>query len=295
MSKLSSYGVGGKILKWIQEFLCGRTQYVAVRKDRSAEAEVTSGVPQGSVLGPLLFIIYINDLPGNVESNAQMFADDTKVFTHINSQDDVKRLQTDMDKLLEWSRTWLLKFNATKCKVMHMGNSNPGGNYTMDGVVLEEIESEKDLGVYITKDSKPSTQCTKAAQKAMNSLRLIKRTFKYFDHDAFQTLYRTYIRPHLEYSVPAWNPGMKKDIKVLEKVQRRATKLVPELRDMSYKERLDALGLYTLETRRLRCDLIETYKIMHGLEKVNVDKFFKLADTKTTQEDTLSRSSNPGW
>ena len=197
LSKLSSYGVGGKILKWIQEFLCGRTQYVAVRKDRSAEAEVTSGVPQGSVLGPLLFIIYINDLPGNVESNAQMFADDTKVFTHINSQDDVKRLQTDMDKLLEWSKTWLLKFNATKCKVMHMGNSNPGGNYTMDGVVLEEIESEKDLGVYITKDSKPSTQCTKAAQKAMNSLRVIKRTFKYFDHDALQTLYRTYIRPHL--------------------------------------------------------------------------------------------------
>ena len=92
LSKLSSYGVGGKILKWIQEFLCGRSQYVAVRKDRSAEAEVTSGVPQGSVLGPLLFIIYINDLPENVESNAQMFADDTKVFTHINSQDDVKRL-----------------------------------------------------------------------------------------------------------------------------------------------------------------------------------------------------------
>ena len=129
----------------------------------------------------------------------------------------------------------------------------------MDGVVLAEIESEKDLGVYITKESKPSTQCTKAAQKAMNSTRVIKKTFKYFDHDAFQTLYRTYIRPHLEYCVPAWNPGMKKDIKVLEKVLRRATKLVPELRDMSYKERLDALDLYTLETRRLRCDLIETY------------------------------------
>ena len=130
-------------------------------------------------------------------------------------------------------------------------------------------------------------QCTKAAQKAMNSLRVIKRTFKHFDQEAFQILYRTYIRPHLEYCVPAWNPGMRKDISILEKVQRRATKLVPELKELQYEERLEALGLFTLETRRLRGDLIETYKIIHGFEKVNAEKIFKMADEEVTRGHDL--------
>ena len=170
---------------------------------------------------------------------------------------------------------------------MHMGFANPGGSYMMDGVTLEEIEQEKDLGVYITNDCKPSTQCTKAAQKAMNSLRVIKRTFKHFDQEAFQIIYRTYIRPHLEYCVPTWNPGMRKDISILEKVQRRATKLVPELKELQYEERLEALGLFTIETRRLRGDLIETYKIIHGFEKVNAEKFFKMADVEVTRGHDL--------
>ncbi|XP_072025255.1 uncharacterized protein [Amphiura filiformis] len=125
-------------------------------------------------------------------------------------------MQKDIDNLLEWSRTWLLKFNTAKCKVMHMGYNNPGGSYTMNGAALEEIE--------------------------------------------------------------IWNPGLKKDITTLEKVQRRATKLVPELKDLQYEERLEALGLFTLEMRRLRCDLMEVHKIMNGLEKVNADKFFQLVD-----------------
>ncbi|XP_072022805.1 uncharacterized protein B0403.1-like [Amphiura filiformis] len=139
---------------------------------------------------------------------------------------------------------------------------------------LEVIDQEKDLGVYITSDCKSSLQCAKASQKAMNSLRVIRRTFKYIDKESFATLYKTYIRPHLEYYIQAWSPTLKKDIITLEKVQRRATKLVPELRNLSYDERLEELNLYSLEQRRIRGDLIETFKILTGLENTDKDRFF---------------------
>ena len=108
--------------------------------------------------------------------------------------------------------------------------------------------------------------CSSCKQIAMTKLRIIKRTFKHFDVKCFTMLYRTYIRPHLEYSVQAWSPHLKKDIAVLEKVQRRATKLIPSIRHMSYPERLQATKLYSLEQRRVRGDMIETFKILNGLE-----------------------------
>ena len=194
----------------------GRTQVVSVRNATSSKAEVLSGVPQGSVLGPLLFILYINDLPNHVNSSIQMFADDTKIFTKVDKPEDTTKLQHNIDELQKWSRKWLLRFNATKCKTMHIGSKNPEVKYTMDGVVLEAIDQEKDLGVYIPNNCKPSAQCSKADQKAMNSLRVIRRTFKFIDKGSFAVLYKTYIRPHLEYCVQAWNPCMQKDIITLE-------------------------------------------------------------------------------
>ena len=146
---------------------------------------------------------------------------------------------------------------------------------------LQNTDQEKDLGVFITSDCKPSTQCTKAAQKAMNSLRVIKRTFKYINKDSFTILYKTYIRPHLEFCVQAWNPGLKKDIHVLEKIQRRATKLVPKFKHLEYQDRLNMLNLYSLAQRRERGDLIETFKILKGLERTQPSYFFQLADTDT--------------
>ncbi|XP_072014972.1 uncharacterized protein [Amphiura filiformis] len=281
INKLKAYGFNGKVLNWIEDFLMGRSQTVTVRNATSNQADVLSGVPQGSVLGPLLFILYINDLPQHVNSSIQMFADDTKIFTAVDTPESADKLQSDIDKLQIWSAKWLLRFNAGKCKTMHFGNANPEVDYIMDGVTLEAIQEEKDLGVYLTSDCKSSVQCTKAAQKAMNCLRVIKRTFKFINRDSFTILYRAYIRPHLEYCVQAWSPGLRKDITTLEKVQRRATKLVPEIRDMTYEERLQKLKLYTLEQRRLRGDLIETFKILNQFERVDQERFFKLATTDT--------------
>ena len=199
LNKLKAYGCEEKVLAWIKGFLIGRTQTVSVRNSSSAKADVVGGVPQGSVLGPLLFILYINDLPNHVKSSMQMFADDTKIFTTVNTTQDLSKLQEDLSALQKWSEKWLLRFNADKCKTMHFGSSNLNGVYKMNDINLQKIDMEKYLGVFITKDCKSSIQCTKAAQKAMNSLRVITRTFKYITIDSFTILYKTYIRPHLEY------------------------------------------------------------------------------------------------
>ena len=282
VSKLQAYGYGEKVVNWVKSFLTGRTQRVIVRGSSSSCAEVVSGVPQGSVLGPILFIIYINDLPDIVKSQLKMFADDTKIYGKVNSQDDIYIIQKDLEHLQLWSEEWLLKFNAGKCKTMHMGTGNTQNDYHMGQTTLETTEIEKDLGVFLTSDCKVSTQCTKAAAKAMNCLRVIKRSFQYIDTDSFSILYNGYIRPHIEYCVQAWSPGLIKDIKTLEKVQRRATKLVPAIRSLPYEERLEALDLYPLQQRRPRGDLIEVFKLLNGLKQVDYSTFFKLAeDTKT--------------
>ena len=244
---------------------------------------VTSGVPQGSVLGPLLFIMYVNDIPEILSSTSSMFADDTKVWREVDRQDGREGLQQDLVELRTWSKRWLMDFNVDKCKVMHMGNSNTKQDYVMEsneGVsILKEVEVEKDLGVWIGKDLKPSVQCGKAALRAMLALRTIRKTFISITRENFHVLYRTFVRPHLEYCIQAWRPYLRRDVEKLEAVQRRATKMVEGLGNMSYERRLKELKMTTLESRRDRGDCIEAYKIMTSKERVTRETFFTLAVT----------------
>jgi len=239
------------------------------------EVDGRSGVPQGSVLGPVLFFIFINDLPSVIDTKCKVFADDTKLYHPILSLIDFEILQNDLDKLIIWSNTWLLGFNEAKCKVMHVGKHNPCYNYSLNGVVLETVKEEKDLGVLVTDELSFSKYIAKAAAKANSVLGMIKRTFSYIDRESFLILYKSFVRPHLEYCVQVWSPYLERDKQVLEKVQRRATKLVPELQHMSYEERLSNLGLTTLEARRVRGDLIEIFKIVHGYESIDFNFFFR--------------------
>ena len=181
IAKLQAYGIQGKMNAWISNFLIGRKQQVTVGDSESDWSEVISGVPQGSVLGPILFVLYINDLPENVHSKVKMFADDTKVYRPINKVSDQASLQQDLNSLQCWSEKWLLRFNASKCKRMHMGNNNQGTEYNLGGEVIPHGKEEKDLGVIITEDGKYSRQCAAAANKGMCKLRVLKRTFKHFD------------------------------------------------------------------------------------------------------------------
>jgi len=275
--KLNSYGIGDKLKRWIRNFLTGRTMQVGVRGTFSKQRPVLSGVPQGSVIGPLLFLLYINELPTIIKNKVRMFADDTKIWSRIWNDKDSTGIQADLDKLTFWSKAWQLEFNKDKCKVMRIGHRNETKYYMMDKE-LEEIEEEKDLGVWITSQLKPSQQCNKAASNARKLLAMVRRTFRNLDKEDLNLLYKVYIRPHMEYSIQAWSPYLAKDIETLERVQRTATRLVPELRKYPYTERLQRLGLPTLKTRRERGDMIEVFKIMTGRELVEKEKFFKISD-----------------
>ena len=148
LNKLQSYGIGGDILGCIKDFLSNRRQKVVINGTSSDWTPVTSGIPQGSVLGPVLFAIYINDLPDVVQNVAKLFADDTKVYSVVNNEDDQNNLQQDLDNLIQWSNTWLLKFNKSKCKHLHLGPTT-NTKYKMVENDISQVTEEKDLGIVI--------------------------------------------------------------------------------------------------------------------------------------------------
>jgi len=150
---------GGKLLRTIGNWLSKRRQRVCVKGVKSMSEEVWSGVTQGSVLGPLLFLIYINDLEEDVVSNVFKFADDTKLFRQVRDTADTVGMQEDLARLVEWADKWQMQFNVSKCKVMHVGNKNPRHLYYMSSNGLKSVEVEKDLGIMITSDMKCSQQC----------------------------------------------------------------------------------------------------------------------------------------
>ena len=276
--KLQSIGVPGGVVRWIESFLKDRRMKVSVGGSESRWAPVTSGVPQGSVLGPLLYLMYVNDLPSWMMNCMAMFADDSKLWRRIRSEEDARSLQRDLDMVEDWNDESLLELNWAKCHLMRIGHGF-GAVYTLgrgqQRRVIEQVGHERDLGVIITEDLKTQRQCCEASRKANWVLGMIKRQFHHLDAASFDVLYRSFVRPHLEYSVQAWSPYLRKDIEVLEKVQRRATKMVYSIRKLPYHERLLRLGLTTLERRRRRGDLIETFKILTGREDVDPEQFFQ--------------------
>ena len=277
LAKVEAVGIRGRVLDWICEFLTGRCQRVVLRGAASNWSEVLSGVPQGSVLGPVLFLIYINDITLNIDSFIKLFADDAKIYRKINSPEDARLLQKDLQTLEDWSRRWLLKFNESKCSVVHFGFNNPLHPYSLNGNNLSVSHGEKDLGIYVSDNFKFGEHVAKIAAKANSILGCVERTFSYMDCEMFKTIYKSLIRPHLEYACQSWSPYLKKDINLLEQVQRRATAIVPELTNLPYPARLKALGLTTLEDRRIRGDLIEVYKMTHGLTNIDPSQFFVFA------------------
>ena len=211
------------------------------------------------------------------------FADDTKVFRKIKSEADRQHLQDDLNKLIEWSEKWQMLFNFGKCKCLHTGHGNEDAQYTMGDTVLNTTLKEKDLRLTISADMKVSEQCGIAAAKGNQILGLIRRNIVYKEKKLIIPLYKTIVRPHLEYCIQAWRPYRKKDIDMLERVQRRATKMMPKLRNISYEMRLKGCGLTTLETRRLRGDQIEVFKILNGYENIDRNIFFTVKEERRTR------------
>lgn len=266
MKKIENYGIKDPVLGWIRDFLSDRYQSVAINNIYSDWKEVISGIPQGSVLGPILFVLYINDLPNMVESEAYLFADDTKVFKIIERDNDSEILQQDLERMEKWSEDWLLKFHPEKCKYINVRKRKEASNrkYRLLGHEIGRIEHEKDIGVIVDEELSFERHAHEKINKATSIFAAIRRTFKYLKPDTFLPLYKTLVRSHLDYANSVWAPHKKSIIDKMESVQRRATKQIPALKNLSYTERLKFLKLPTLAYRRLRGDLIEAYKIIHG-------------------------------
>ena len=285
--KMSKYGITNQVLKWVEAFLYQRTQRVVVRGTASDAFNVTSGVPQGSVLGPVLFLIFINDLPLEILSPLSLFADDSKIFTRIISEKNRSKtnnvngneiLQRDLNVIREWASKWKMEFNVDKCKVMHIGRANPKHSYNMGGTELTVTTEEKDLGVLVDDELDFDKHIRAIVNKANRVLGMIKRGFTCLDKEIFLNLYPVLVRPLLEYCVQVWSPYKQMHIDLIEGVQIRATKLVPGNKNMDYDERLAYLNdLPKLEERRVRGDMIETYKILTGKEDTKWNRFFQMA------------------
>ena len=242
-------------------------------------------MPQGSVLGPTLFLIYVNDLLENIDSKGKLFADDAKVYRQLRTEEDRKTFQQDLDKLHAWSMKWGMRFNESKCKAMHIGRKNPRWSYTLGGAALQETEREKDLGVWVTSNFKAADHVASAAAAANSMLWMIRKAFC-LDEITFPSLYKALVRPRMEHAVQAWSPYLRKDIDRLEKVQRRGTKLIPSLAALTYEERLKRLNLTSLEDRRRRGDMIETFKILKGIDKIE-DNFLERDKNPRTRGNAL--------
>ena len=265
VTKLANYGIPKEMLNIIYDFLSERSMVVKVGGELSNARSVLSGVPQGSVIGPLLFLLFINDIPEGIENMLKIFADDVKLVANpLNSDFTVK----DLEALTNWEQLWCLNFNEEKCKVMYLGTENPHNCYNFGGTVMQTVDEEKDLGVIFNSSFDFNSHIAASIAKANRMLGWLSRTIISRERDVMVRLYKSLIRPHLEYCTQAWSPVVKHGswnvIDEIENVQRSFTRMIEGIGLLTYHERLNRIGLTTLIERRLRGDLIETFKIING-------------------------------
>ena len=282
LHKLWCYGVRGKMYNWFAAFLSDRKQRVVVGNAASDWVPVGSGVPQGSCVGPILFLLYVNDLPDYIQSSEiRLFADDAKLFFSANSADDIARGSADINRMLDWCERNQLAPAVHKFKALHIGNSNVHHQYAFNNTAIPSHESVRDLGVVVHESLKPSQHCAEVARKASTACAALFRTFTTRDHEFMLRLYCAFVRSSLEYATAVWSPTLQKDIQLIEKVQHVFTKRLLNDPFMSYTERLQQLQLETLEKRRLLCDLELMWKIINSRADIDKNDLFALQQTVT--------------
>ncbi|CAH8548830.1 unnamed protein product [Dicrocoelium dendriticum] len=217
--------------------------------------------------------MFIHDLAPLLEDPCYIFADDLKLVSRGNRS----TLAKDIITVANWSSQWDLPLNANKCQLLTSSGSGIAVQSSVGSLSLRCTDEARDLGVIVANNFKPSAQCRHAANKARHELFRLRRALSNTKAEVFLPLYKAVVRPHLEYCVQAWSPYLRSDIIRIEKIQQLATRMIEGQRGKSYEDRLSSLGLFSLERRRLRGDLIETFKIIKGLSGISSTHLFELA------------------
>ena len=269
-------------LHWLQ-FLTGRRQRVKICKTHSTWLTVTSGVPQGSVLAPLLFILYINDLRLDSDKIKLLkFADDTKIYSTVSSYEDVHALQLKLDFLGNWFTTWRMPINISKCGVLEFSSTNLPKQYKLLGENLKIVEAERDLGLLINSELSFKQHIESIISRALKLYGWLVRNLVTRNYFIKIRMYKAIIRPTLEYASTVWSPSRTSQIVQLEKIQRKFTKFALNwTNNCSYEERLQRLSLPTLLWRRRYLDLLMTHRIIHGPTVIR-QILFKLHSEQST-------------
>ena len=288
--KLQWYGIRGNIHHWIKSFLSDRVQKVIIDGISSSSVPVTSGVPQGSVLGPLLFLIYINDLSDYIQySTLRLFADDCILHRPIQSEADTILLQKDIDSLFAWTIIWQMELNIGKCCSMSVTQSrlhNFSCEYHIQNTSLAVVTHCKYLGVCIQSDLRWNLHINQITTKANHILSLLQRNIKLAPKKTKELVYKSLVRSQLEYASTVWSPWQNVLINSIEKIQRRAARYVVNDYNpySSVTNHLIDLNWEPLEARRIKSRLCMFYKMIHNYITIPFNLYIQLSSSKNTRQ-----------
>lgn len=299
LCKLENFGFSNIMLIWFKSYLSSRSQYVNFNGTHSKTFLVASGIPQGSILGPLLFLIFINDIPQSLSNCCLLYADDLKFYRRILSNQDCISLQSDINQLFDWSVANGLSLNVNKCCVMSFSRRVQPllSQYTMNGVSLERPGYIKDLGVNFDTKLSFNSHIDTICKKSYKLLGFLHRNSKNFSNiNTVKLLYNSLVRNQLEYATQIWSPFYSVHIERIERVQRRFSRFllfkfsrVLEITEqLQYSERLKLFNMISLESRRLLIDEITLYKIINNL----LDSQYMLSHINFNVRSYYSRNQN---